>query len=51
MDIVQGIGVSVTERTIDQHVFTLRKKLGGDGLLIDTVRGVGYRVGYGGGNN
>jgi two-component system phosphate regulon response regulator PhoB len=43
-DEVQGIGVSVTERTIDQHVSTLRKKLGTDAELIETVRGVGYRV-------
>ncbi len=44
MDEVQGIGVLVTERTIDQHVSTLRKKLGPDAELIETVRGVGYRV-------
>lgn len=44
MDEVQGIGVLVTERTIDQHVSTLRKKLGPDAELIETVRSVGYRV-------
>lgn len=44
MDAVQGIGVAVTERTIDQHVFTLRKKLLADADLVETVRGVGYRV-------
>jgi two-component system phosphate regulon response regulator PhoB len=34
----------VLERTIDVHVKTLRKKLGGLGRLIETVRGVGYRL-------
>jgi DNA-binding response OmpR family regulator len=44
IDSVQGIGVAVTERAIDQHIFTLRKKLMADADLIETVRGVGYRV-------
>lgn len=32
-------------RTIDVHVRTLRQKLGSAGELIETVRGVGYRIG------
>lgn len=32
-----------TERSIDVHVTSLRKKLGEAGSLIETVRGVGYR--------
>lgn len=40
---VQG-DVAVVERAIDTHVFGLRKKLGECGELIETVRGVGYRV-------
>ena len=32
-------------RTIDVHVRTLRQKLGDGGALIETVRGVGYRMG------
>ena len=35
-------------RTVDVHVRTLRQKLGNAGELIETVRGVGYRMG---GNN
>ena len=35
-------------RTVDVHVRTLRQKLGSAGELIETVRGVGYRMG---GNN
>jgi two-component system phosphate regulon response regulator PhoB len=41
---VQGEGVAVVGRTIDTHVFGLRKKLGVCGDLIETVRGIGYRV-------
>lgn len=41
---VQGGGVSVVERAIDTHVFGLRKKLGQSADLIETVRGVGYRI-------
>ena len=32
-------------RTVDVHIRTLRQKLGGCGELIETVRGVGYRIG------
>ena len=31
-------------RTVDVHIRTLRQKLGADGALIETVRGVGYRL-------
>lgn len=41
---VQGGGVNVVERAIDTHVFGLRKKLGESADLIETVRGVGYRI-------
>jgi len=40
---VQGGTNSVTDRTIDVHLASLRKKLGEAGFLIETVRGVGYR--------
>ncbi|MEF9998490.1 MAG: response regulator transcription factor [Lachnospiraceae bacterium] len=32
-------------RTVDVHIRTLRQKLGTAGTLIETVRGIGYRVG------
>lgn len=41
---VQGGGISVVGRTVDTHVFGLRKKLGFYSEMIETVRGVGYRV-------
>ena len=41
-------GVNVVGRTIDTHVFGLRKKLGEHADMIETIRGVGYRVGFAG---
>jgi two-component system catabolic regulation response regulator CreB len=47
IDRVWGDGFAITDRTIDSHVKALRRKVeggGGDANLIETVRGVGYRV-------
>ncbi|MCC6556316.1 MAG: winged helix-turn-helix domain-containing protein [Polyangiaceae bacterium] len=47
IDKIWGDGFAITDRTIDSHVKGLRKKVteaGGDAGLIETVRGVGYRV-------
>lgn len=38
-----GAGAVVTERNVDTHVKSVRRKLGEHGALIETVRGVGYR--------
>jgi two-component system phosphate regulon response regulator PhoB len=43
---IQGEGVNVVGRTVDTHVFGLRKKLGAYADMIETIRGVGYRVRY-----
>jgi two-component system alkaline phosphatase synthesis response regulator PhoP len=32
-------------RTVDVHIATLRQKLGESGNMIETVRGIGYRIG------
>lgn len=32
-------------RTVDVHIRTLRQKLGPCGDYIETVRGVGYKIG------
>lgn len=32
-------------RTVDVHIRTLRQKLGSAGELVETVRGVGYKIG------
>lgn len=45
---VQGDGVTVIDRTVDTHVFGLRKKLGACAETIETIRGVGYRMSAGG---
>lgn len=44
IDEVRGTGYPVTDRSVDFHVATLRKKLGPCGEYIETVRGVGYRL-------
>ena len=33
-------------RTVDVHIRTLRQKLGSASDIIETVRGVGYKIGY-----
>lgn len=44
IELVQGEGVTVIDRAIDTHVFGLRKKLGNCSNLVETIRGVGYRM-------
>ena len=39
-----GEDAHVVDRTIDVHVTSLRRKLGRSATLIETVRGVGYRL-------
>ncbi len=36
--------ISVTGRTVDVQIVSLRKKLGNQHFLIETVRGVGYKL-------
>jgi len=43
VDSVQGADVAVTDRSVDVHIVSLRRKLGPHGANIETVRGVGYR--------
>jgi DNA-binding response OmpR family regulator len=44
MDKAMGADVFVTDRAIDVHVTSIRKKLGKASWLVHTVRGVGYRL-------
>lgn len=44
VEYVQDGPVHVTDRTIDTHIFGLRKKLGDYASFVETIRGVGYRV-------
>ena len=42
---VWGVDYLGESRTVDMHIKTLRRKLGDAGSLIETVIGVGYRMG------
>jgi two-component system phosphate regulon response regulator PhoB len=44
MSRAMGPGITVTERTIDVHMTSIRRKLGSAGRILRTVRGVGYRA-------
>jgi two-component system phosphate regulon response regulator PhoB len=44
VDAVHGEGYPVTDRSVDVQILGLRRKLGKHGALIETVRGVGYRL-------
>ncbi|MBI3829522.1 MAG: response regulator [Planctomycetes bacterium] len=43
VDAVKGDDHAVTDRSVDVHIVSLRRKLGSIGKHIETVRGVGYR--------
>ena len=43
IDKIRGDNYPVTDRSVDFQIVGLRKKMGGKGNLIQTVRGVGYR--------
>ncbi|MDY3618276.1 response regulator transcription factor [Agathobaculum sp.] len=45
LETVWGYGSESETRTVDVHIRTLRQKLGACGAQIETVRGVGYRMG------
>ena len=44
LDRVWGDHVFIEERTVDVHVKRLREALGSAGAMVETVRGVGYRL-------
>ena len=44
LDHIQGEEVTVTERTIEVHIYAIRKKIGPHADMIETIRGVGYRI-------
>ncbi len=41
---IWGVEYSGETRTVDVHIRTLRQKIGSYGAMIETVRGVGYRL-------
>jgi len=44
LDLALGQDHFVLNRTVDVHVSSLRRKLGAAGEMVETVRGVGYRL-------
>lgn len=44
-DEIWGYDFDGESRTVDVHIRTLRQKLGSAGSLIQTIRGVGYKIG------
>jgi len=42
---IWGYDFDSETRTVDVHIRTLRQKLGEAGDFIETIRGVGYRIG------
>ncbi len=44
IDALKGPDYPVTDRSVDVQVLSLRRKLGDKGELVETVRGVGYRM-------
>ena len=44
LEAAQGDEPGVTERAVDVHMVALRRKLGSSGDLVETIRGVGYRL-------
>ena len=45
LDEIWGYGFDGESRTVDVHIRSLRQKLGEAGECIETVRGVGYKIG------
>lgn len=44
VDAIHGANYAVTDRAIDAQISALRRKLGSASHLVETVRGVGYRL-------
>ena len=44
LDKIWGDHVYIEERTVDVHVKRLRESLGDAGVMVETVRGAGYRL-------
>lgn len=47
LEAIWGYEFAGETRTVDVHVSSLRTKLGACGDMIETVRGIGYRIGTG----
>ena len=45
LDRIWGYEFDGESRTVDVHIRTLRQKLGDAGKYIETIRGLGYKIG------
>jgi len=43
VEAIRGDDYPVTERSVDVHIVSLRRKCGAAGKMIETVRGIGYK--------
>lgn len=44
VNLFNQLNLDLSLRTIDNHIFNLRKKMGPCGDMIQTVRGIGYKL-------
>ena len=45
LNAIWGYDFDGASRTVDVHIRTLRQKLGEAGSCIQTIRGIGYKIG------
>ncbi|MDC9507545.1 winged helix-turn-helix domain-containing protein [Clostridioides difficile] len=45
LEVIWNYDYEGESRTVDVHIGSLRQKLGSSGNMIETVRGVGYKMG------
>ena len=45
LNTIWGYDFDGASRTVDVHIRTLRQKLGTAGSYIQTIRGIGYKIG------
>ena len=44
LDEIWGVTFYGNTRTLDQHIALVRRKLGDDAVLLETIRNAGYRL-------
>ena len=44
VDLIRGQNHAISDRSVDVQFVAIRRKLGVYGNLIETVRGIGYRL-------
>ena len=44
LTMIWGSDVQVVDRTVDVHIRKIREKLGSHAEIVETIKGVGYRL-------